>query len=167
MAIHDKSSLSLSVKPPVQMGWTVFVVDDDYDDQMLNKRILEQSPYITDVICLGSAYELFSELQVRHFFYDSPHNPPNSMIMLDIHMPGTDGISLLEQLKSSPYTENIPVMIVSGDDRTKNIQDVHGLHACGFLAKPLYIENLNNIHAVIEKGQDWRAGGIDKPVRRA
>ncbi|MBL4805051.1 MAG: response regulator [Alphaproteobacteria bacterium] len=160
MATERKSPLSASVTPPVQTGWTVFVVDDDFDDQILNKRILEKSPYIKDVICLGSAWELFSELQARHFFYDAPNNPPNSMIMLDIHMPGTDGISLLEQLKSSPYTENIPVMIVSGDGRTKNVQDVHGLNACGFLTKPLYMENLNNIHAVIEKGKDWRVRGI-------
>lgn len=166
MIAREKVTLPASPEPAVSAGWTVFVVDDDVDDLALNRRVLEKSPHIEDVVCVSSADRLFAELHARYFFYDVPHSPPNSMIVLDIHMPGTDGICLLEQLKSSPYTEKIPVIIVSGDDRTRNIQDVHDLNACGFLTKPLYAENLENIHAVMEKGRDWRTRGLEESSKR-
>lgn len=160
--LKDRTHMPPAKRGENSAGWVVFVVDDDVDDLALTQRVLEKSPNIKEVVCASSAFELFGELHARHFFYDLPHNPPNSLILLDIHMPCTDGISLLEQLKSTPYTENIPVMIVSGDDQAKNIQDVHNLDASGFLTKPLNTENLHNIHEVIQKGRDWRSRGLER-----
>lgn len=142
--------------PENEASWTVFLVDDDMDDQLLAERVLGKSPMIKDVVSVSSSEALFKELRSRHFFYDMPGDPPNSLIMLDIHMPGVDGIALLNQLRTSPYTEGIPVIMLTGDSRTSNIEKTYYMEANGYITKPLSGDHLDHIHAVLARGKNWK-----------
>lgn len=135
--------------------WTVFLVDDDCDDLKLAQRVLKNSPYIRDVRCISDSGDLFRELYLWHTMGSSADNPPNSLIILDIHMPGVDGISLLTQLRSNPHTEKIPVMILTGDGGSDKVERTFYMQANGFIVKPLNDEHLNHIHRVLEKGKNW------------
>ena len=55
-------------------------------------------------------------------------------ITLDVHMPGLDGWAVLQRLKSSPLTEDIPVVVISvADEQDRGIV----LGATEYLAKPI------------------------------
>jgi CheY-like chemotaxis protein len=58
------------------------------------------------------------------------------VIVLDVVMPGLDGLGALRQLKENPATKNIPVVVLSakGHALTKVEAEVAG--AAVFLAKP-------------------------------
>lgn len=64
------------------------------------------------------------------------HHP--DLILMDLSMPVLDGWQATEQIKSDPYTADIPILAVSahtmyGTDTTRLVKC--GFH--GFLAKPL------------------------------
>lgn len=74
------------------------------------------------------------------------------LIILDIMLPGEDGISILRRLKSSPATEKIPVMLATakGDEFDK----VTGLDmgADDYLVKPFgMMEMVSRIKAVLRR----------------
>ena len=58
--------------------------------------------------------------------------------MLDIQLPGGNGLTVLKRLKSNVHTQNIPVIVVNAsDDPTTMSRQVTELGAAGYLAKPL------------------------------
>lgn len=61
---------------------------------------------------------------------------PPDLILLDVQMPGIDGYSVCEKLKSNPETENIPVIFLTAKTQTEDI--VRGFDAGGvdYVIKP-------------------------------
>jgi len=79
-----------------------------------------------------------------------------SAIILDIGLPGIDGWTVLERLKSNPELRHIPVNFVSADDSSL---DAMRMGAVGFLTKPITLENVGETFLKIENI-------ITRPVRK-
>ena len=82
------------------------------------------------------------------------------VILLDVMLPGEDGLTILRKLRSSPVTSDIPVIIATAKDREYDI--VIGLDsgADDYLAKPFgMMEMVSRIKAVLR-----RAGSHQKLV---
>lgn len=64
------------------------------------------------------------------------------VILLDIHLPGIDGYGVLEALKTDPITRDIPVIALSADAMTIDIE--RGLQAgfIQYLTKPVKMDAL-------------------------
>jgi class 3 adenylate cyclase len=58
------------------------------------------------------------------------------LILLDILMPGLDGFEVLRRLKAGPFTEHIPVVMLSSADQTETAVRCIELGADDFLPKP-------------------------------
>ena len=69
------------------------------------------------------------------------------LILMDIQLPGTDGLELTRQLKSSPATRHIPIVAVSA--YAMKGDDVKGLGAgCdGYITKPIDTRTLPRLVA--------------------
>ncbi len=59
------------------------------------------------------------------------------LLVLDIMMPNMDGYEVLQEIKSNPELENIPVLIFSALKTQKSEQKVYELGADGFIVKPI------------------------------
>ena len=64
-------------------------------------------------------------------------------IVLDLQMPGGTGHVILERLKASSKTCQIPVIVVSGSEDPNVIPAVKGLGADEYLPKPVNFEQLH------------------------
>ena len=49
-------------------------------------------------------------------FWDAMKQETPELILLDIMLPGEDGIAILKELKASPLTRNIPVIMATAKD---------------------------------------------------
>ena len=82
------------------------------------------------------------------------------MILLDVMLPGEDGLSILRKLRSSPVTSDIPVIMATAKD--SEYDKVIGLDsgADDYLAKPFgMMEMVSRIKAVLR-----RAGNRQKLI---
>lgn len=59
---------------------------------------------------------------------------PN-IIVLDIQLPGADGLQILQQIKADPDTKNIPVVMLSNFGDKEKIEKAKQLGAVAFLIK--------------------------------
>lgn len=66
--------------------------------------------------------------KLRHDHYD--------FVMSDLHMPGMDGFSLLEEIKGDDKLRHLPVMMVTADARRQDIVAAADAGADGFIVKP-------------------------------
>jgi DNA-binding response OmpR family regulator len=81
-------------------------------------------------------------------FRDSFHNQRPHMVVLDLGMPGMDGVELLRFLAAESFED--PVLIISGFDRRVldsafRLGTALGLQMVGPLEKPARLEQLEDI----------------------
>jgi len=92
-------------------------------------------------------------------FWEAMKQTLPQLILLDIMLPGEDGIEILKKLRASPLTEDIPVIMATAKD--SEYDKVIGLDmgADDYLSKPFgMMEMLSRIKAVLRRAAP-KAGG--------
>jgi len=64
------------------------------------------------------------------------------IIISDVMMPGTDGIEVLQKLKSTPQTSHIPVILLTAKDNEESMLEGLKYGADGYVTKPFNHESL-------------------------
>jgi DNA-binding response OmpR family regulator len=102
----------------------ILVIDDAASVHGLIRARLAEEPY--DIRCANNAEA--GETMVREFSPD--------LILLDIDMPGENGLEFCKRLKDNPATARIPVIFLTASDATE--QKVAGLElgAVDYVTKP-------------------------------
>jgi CheY-like chemotaxis protein/two-component sensor histidine kinase len=109
---------------------TVLVIDDDANARDLVSRFLTSEGFA--VLTASSADDGLRQARERR----------PDVITLDIIMPGTDGWSVLTELKGDPALADIPVILISvTDDRNLG----YALGAAEYLTKPIDWERLSEV----------------------
>lgn len=119
-------------------GGHILVVDDDSRITRLVRRVAEQ--------CGFSVTEINDPLQFENVY----RSVSASLIILDLNMPGKDGIELLDYLSEQRCTSRI--MFLSGVDRrvlgtTEQLARSLGLEVAGVLQKPVDLGQLRHLLA--------------------
>jgi two-component system, NtrC family, response regulator AtoC len=118
---------------------SILVVDDDSSVRSYLSAFLTSCGY--DVECAESGDQAVA--RVTSGFVPS-------LIMLDIVMPGINGIEVLERMKQT--NSSIPVIILSAVGQTKTAVDAMKMGAADFLVKPFEEQELElAIENVVEK----------------
>ena len=102
----------------------ILIIDDEKDNTEIIKDILEDVSYTT--MLARSSAEAKAVLAANDF----------DLILMDVWMPGQDGISLLSEWYSEGF--NTPVVMMSGHAEPSDIVRAMKLGAVDFLKKPLH-----------------------------
>ena len=111
------------------MNERILVVDDEPDIRVLLKDILEDEGYVVDVAEHARAADEIRRLA----------DP--DLVLLDIWMPGVDGVTLLKQWKSSG-DDHCPVVMMSGHGTVETAVEATRYGAVDFVEKPLSMAKL-------------------------
>jgi len=106
----------------------VLVVDDESNIRLLLKEILSEEGY--EVVTAADAAEARAARKERDF----------DLILLDIWMPDTDGISLLKEWSEAGGTA--PVVMMSGHGTVETAVEATRLGARDFIEKPVSLAKL-------------------------
>ncbi|GAB4176327.1 MAG: hypothetical protein Kow0020_12210 [Wenzhouxiangellaceae bacterium] len=123
-------------------GTRVLIIDDSRTVVAALGHMLKQAGY--EVAGAGDA-ETGLEMVAA--------NPPE-LIFLDIVLPGMNGFAALRKLRRNPATENIPVIMISGNVQATERFYLMRIGADGFIKKPFgRAEVFANIEALIRAGR--------------
>jgi CheY-like chemotaxis protein len=108
----------------------ILIVDDEADILTTFSNRLRLSGY--QVVTASEGREALEKVD-----FEKP-----DLILLDLMMPGIDGFSVLETLKSDPKRKRIPVIITSVKFHRDSIDKAAGLGADDYLSKPFVSSDL-------------------------
>lgn len=66
------------------------------------------------------------------------------LMLLDIHLPGQDGIQTLANIRKSSCNKELPVIVITGNPAKDKVIDIAKLGISGFLAKPIRMESITD-----------------------
>jgi twitching motility two-component system response regulator PilH len=105
-------------------GTSVLIVDDSKTIVVALTRMLQSNGFV-----VSEAYD--GEIGVA-----MARNAPPNLIFLDIVMPGMNGFAALRALRRDPVTQNIPVIMMSGNEHATEQFFGSRIPADDFMKKP-------------------------------
>ncbi len=112
------------------MAW-ILVVDDDLDILRIIKRDLTKEGH--QVVCASNAAEALQ--------YSMCHAP--DLVLLDISMPGIDGIELCRRLRANPTCATTPILFITVSNEIESKIAAFDAGADDYLVKPFDLKELN------------------------
>ncbi len=123
-------------------GELILIVEDNEKNRKLARDVLQATGYQTieaetgeDGVCLAKE---------RH----------PALVLMDIQLPGIDGIAALGQLRADAATRAIPVIAVTASAMTHDRQKIMAAGFDGYQTKPIRVrEFLDAVRAMLDRTQ--------------
>ncbi|MBW1784780.1 MAG: response regulator transcription factor [Deltaproteobacteria bacterium] len=134
-------------------GKQILVVDDEEDILELVSYNLSNQGY--QVVCADTGEAALEITQTN----------PSDLVVLDLMLPGMDGLEVAKSLKNNPGTRNIPIVMLTAKGEESDI--VTGLELCAddYVTKPFSPRILAaRIRAVLRRHETAVPGGGSRVV---
>lgn len=95
---------------------TIMLVEDDAFDSLVVKRALVSLDVSYNVDWQQESWKAINKL------INSPKNELPDLIFLDLKMPRIDGFQFLEELRSHPHLQKLPVVVVSTSSEKEDME---------------------------------------------
>ena len=103
----------------------ILVVEDNDANQLLAASVLEREGYRVELA--ANAKEAVERLNT---------NQPD-LILMDVQLPGEDGLVLTRRLKADPMTAMIPIIALTAHAMVGDREEALAAGCAGYIAKPI------------------------------
>ena len=127
-------------------GHLILIVEDNELNRKLVRDVLQAKGYRT----------LETETAEEGLRLAREHRP--ALVLMDIQLPGMNGIEALSELRADPSTKAIPVIAVTASAMTQNRQQIMAAGFDGYQSKPINVAKfLDAVRQTLERGSDSEA----------
>lgn len=127
----------------------IILIEDNPDDAALAIRALKRRKLANKVIHLKDGAEALDFFMGKESLTE---NVPR-VVLLDLNMPHISGMEVLEKLKSTPKTADIPVIVLTSSSSDPKIKRCSELGANHYIVKPIDFKSF--AETVAELGLRW------------
>ena len=131
------------------MPWrnkVILLVEDSPDDELLILRALKAVNIRNEIIIKRDG------AQALDYLFANDSQVPQ-IILLDLKLPKIDGLEVLRQVRATPKTKTIPVVILTSSKEEKDMLESYNLGVNSYICKPVDFGEFNK--AVKELGLYW------------
>jgi CheY-like chemotaxis protein len=107
----------------------VLIIEDNEKNRKLARDVLQVKGYKT----------IESETAEEGLKLALEKSP--ALVLMDIQLPGMDGITALKQLRANPQTKSIPVIAITASAMTNNRQAMLAEGFDGYQSKPISLKD--------------------------
>ena len=86
-----------------------------------------------------------------------------ALVLMDIQLPGMDGITALKQLRANPQTKSVPVIAITASAMTNNRQAMLAEGFDGYQSKPISVKDfLGELERVLASSRKVETSNLPK-----
>ena len=110
----------------------ILIVDDSTDHSALLRSILTKAGH-DQILEAESAQEAFSRLKL-----DGTQSATDiDLILMDVLMPGIDGVQACRRIKQQPHLRDVPIIMVTAKNDIENLHEAFAAGAMDYINKPV------------------------------
>ncbi|HSH94581.1 MAG TPA: response regulator [Roseimicrobium sp.] len=117
---------------------TVLLIEDNADDEALSMRAITRCGVPCQVEVIRTGADALLEMLSQ--------NTKPDLVLLDFHLPGLNGLQILQELRRRGATHDVPIVMFSCLQSSKEVSECLSEGASSFVRKPNdptdYTENL-------------------------
>jgi len=123
------------------MAPLILVVEDNADNMKLMKWLLEDEGY--EFVCAVTGEEALARLQTSSF----------DAVLMDISLPGMDGMAVTRRLRQDPRFRDLPVVAVTAHAVKGEEEKILASGVSGIVTKPIEEDRfVQTLRSVLKKG---------------
>lgn len=126
----ESAHVTEPIEPTAVADAPVLIVEDDAQSRGALARLLVHAGYAVETARNG--HEALATLERLR----------PALLLLDLMMPGMDGVEVLNRIRANPDHRDLPVIVLSGDVHSRRTSELHALDVSGLLAKPVDFDEL-------------------------
>jgi CheY-like chemotaxis protein len=125
----------------------ILLIEDDPGDVVLTREAFADHKLRNDLAVLGDGRVALSYLR-RRGRYAEVTRP--DLILLDLNLPGLDGLDLLAELVADPELRDIPVVVLTNSLAERDILRARRLRVADYVCKPVDFDRLVQVVKRVE-----------------
>jgi CheY-like chemotaxis protein len=115
----------------------ILLVEDSLTDARLAYGILQKGEFEHRLTLIRNGTEAMEFLHRDGKFARAPRP---DMVLLDLRLPGKDGLEVLGQIKSDEDLKSIPVVIMTASDDDADMSECEVLGVDSYITKPVNLD---------------------------
>jgi CheY-like chemotaxis protein len=135
----------------------VLHIEDDPNDRDLLAAAVQETEVPFQLYSASDAQQAIAFLTAASQSANRRRFPIPALVLLDLKMPGSNGIEFLKWMRAQPWLSGIPVVVLSGSEMEEDIRQAYANGANAFLVKPL------GFNALMEMVQGLNVGWFVAP----
>jgi CheY-like chemotaxis protein len=116
---------------------TILLVEDNPSDVKLTKRALAQNQITNKLIVAEDGGEALDYLFATGQYAGRDVRDIPAVVLLDLKLPGIDGLEVLQKIRANELTSLLPVVILTSSNQEKDIIASYKLGANSYIRKPV------------------------------
>lgn len=109
---------------------TILIVDDDAQMLELMGQLLEREGYVVSLAASSAEALLAVERRLPDLF------------IIDLMLPGEDGLALCQKLRRSPRTAALPIVFITGEEAAYSVGEALAAGGDDYVRKPFIVREL-------------------------
>ncbi|HYR58549.1 MAG TPA: response regulator [Chthoniobacteraceae bacterium] len=123
----------------------VLLVEDEPDDIELALRAFRKARFANPVHVVHDGAEALDFVFATGAHTQRRHSPLPGIILLDLKLPGMNGLECLRRLKADARTREIPVIVLTSSQHDGDIAECRRLGVESYIVKPVDFRNFSDI----------------------
>lgn len=132
---------------------SMLLVEDNPDDVKLTLRALEKARITNRVDVVSDGFEALEYLNGTGRYAGRDTRIMPQVVLLDLKMPGMNGIEVLQRIRANEKTRLLPVVVLTTSNQERDMVEAYGLGANSYVQKPVDFNQF--AQAVQELGLYW------------
>jgi two-component system, response regulator len=124
---------------------SILLVEDNPDDALLARRALARCGFGSGLVVAETGEEALELLAGR----ESAAGLRPALVLLDLKLPGIDGIEVLRRIRADAKTRTLPVVVLSSSRTQQDVTACYETGANGFVQKDVDFDRFQEAMGVL------------------
>lgn len=120
----------------MQVKLPILIVEDSPEDYEALVRAFAKAGISNPVYRFSYGEDAFDFLKQRGRFFKHGAEERPGVLILDLNLPGTDGLRVLRSIREDPALRAIPVIVLSTSSNAREIENCYLAGANSYIVKP-------------------------------
>ena len=139
----------------------ILLVEDNPDDVELTRIAFAEAKIANDLVVVSDGAQALDFLFARgEYAHRDPADLP-SIVLLDLNLPKVDGREVLQAIRASEATRNLPVVVLTTSAEPFDVEASYALGVNSYIQKP--VDFVRFVWAVKQVGLYWLV--LNQPAR--